>query len=572
MATRGTTSSFMTFSLLAFLLLHGCVAQLELPQSGWWHNLREQQQHRLRAKTDCRVQRIDAREPEQRYEFEGGYVEYWDGNNEESECAGIRFVRHVIQPGGLLLPHYANAPQLVYVVQGNGVQGVVIPGCAETFESGESSEGRREGGPRWESERGRGEGGRRWESERGQSEGGRRWEGGEGGSQRDRHQKLRRIRQGDVLALPQGVTRWTYNDGDSELVTVSILDVANDNNQLDLNFRKFFLAGNPSSSGRQEGRREGRQEGRHEGRRFGGREERSDEWRNIFSGFDEELLADAFNVDNQLIRRLQSQDDNRGFIVKAERLNLVLPEYSREEREEEFRHGGGRREQEWRHGGTRREQERRHGGTRREQEWRHGGGRDSSNGLEETFCTLKLHQSIDNPERADIFNPRAGRISTVNSQTLPVLSYLRLNAERGILYRNALTAPKYSANAHSALYVTRGNARIQVVGNEGNAVFDGEVREGQLLIIPQNFAVVKRASEEGFEWINFQTNDNAFNTKLAGRLSAIRSIPADVLANAYDISREEALKLKYNRRESTLFSSESSEEGRYRPRDAEAKA
>lgn len=84
---------------------------------------------------------------------------------------------------------------------GSGIQGTVIPGCAETYES--------EAG--LESEEGR--------------------------QRSDRHQKLRRFRQGDILALPQGLTHWAYNDGDTPMISVALIDVANEVNQLDLKYR-----------------------------------------------------------------------------------------------------------------------------------------------------------------------------------------------------------------------------------------------------------------------------------------------------------------------------------------------
>lgn len=90
---------------------------------------------------------------------------------------------------------------------GNGVLGTVIPGCAETYES-ESGSG--SGSSYYKGE----------ESRRG-----------------DRHQKLRRFRRGDALALPEGITTFIYNDGETPLTYVSILDVGNDNNQLDFKFR-----------------------------------------------------------------------------------------------------------------------------------------------------------------------------------------------------------------------------------------------------------------------------------------------------------------------------------------------
>ncbi|XP_051129460.1 11S globulin subunit beta-like [Andrographis paniculata] len=435
-----------------------------------------QQQHRLRSQTSCRIEQLRARRPTFSFQSEAGLTEYWDANAAEFQCAGAEFARHLIHPKALLLPYYTNAPHLLYVVKGSsGILGTAFPGCAETYE---------------------------FEPDQDQQ---RSKEGSK--SFHDRHQKLRRFRRGDVLALQQGIAHWIYNDGDTPLVIVSLLDVANENNQLDFKFRKFFLAGNPQAVQTQGLRRREARESRK-----GGEEE--EEKRNIFTGFDEELLAEIFNLEPEVIRKLQGNDDNRGTIVKAENLRLVFPEWGEEEQER----------------------------------------RRDTNGLEETFCAAKLRQNIDHPSVADVYNPRGGRIRSLNSHDLPILSSLRLSAERGILYKNALVSPHYTTNAHSVIYATRGGARIQVVGNEGNPVFDGEVSEGELLIVPQNFVVIKKAGEEGFEYIAFKTNDNAMKSHLAGRLSAIRAMPEDVLVNSYGISKEQAKELKYNREEAAVFS------------------
>ncbi|KAL2506586.1 12S seed storage protein CRB [Abeliophyllum distichum] len=480
--------SFLSLSFSLVFLFVGCLAQLGSQQQYLWQNLQQQQQHRLRAKTDCRIQRLTAQEPSRTYRSEAGFSEFWDRNNEQFECAGVAAVRNVIQTRGLFLPHYNSAPQLLYVVQGRGLLGIVIPGCAETFES-ETQQG---------------------------SESQRRF--------LDRHQKVRQFRQGDVLALPAGVTLWFYNNGDEQIVTVSLLDTANEMNQLDLKFRNFFLAGNQQSGRQSQGQQEGESQGK-------GESENS----NIFNGFEDEVLADAFKVETETIRKLKGQGDRRGRIVKAEKFNVVFP---REEEEEQQRQQGQQ-------------------------------GRGGPNGLEETLCTMRLRENLAHPTRADIYNPRAGRLATLNGQTLPILNLLQLSAVRGVLYKNAIMAPHWNVNAHSAIYITRGSGRFQVVGESGKLVFDDEVREGQLIIIPQNFVVVKKAGEQGCEWIAFKTNDNAMISPLAGRLSVFRSMPIEVLMNAYQISRKEAEKLKYSREESTVFSSSSSSSRSAKPKSLE---
>lgn len=114
--------------------------------------------------------------------------------------------------------------------------------------------------------------------------------------------------------------------------------------------------------------------------------------------------------------------------------------------------------------------------------------------------------------------------------------------------------PYWTMNAHNIIYVTKGNMRMQIVNDEGQAVFDDQIQERQLVVVPQNFAVVKQAGEQGCRWISFRTNDNAMINTLAGQTSAIRALPVDVLTNAYQIPREEAQKLKYSREETVMFS------------------
>lgn len=139
---------------------------------------------------------------------------------------------------------------VIYV--GKGIQGTLIPGCPETYQSGqsefegfESSRGRQErederfqpGGRRGSHEREDERfqpGGRRSEEQGGRS---RHEEGQSQGSRRfqDRHQKIRHFRAGDILAIPAGVSSWAYNDGNEPLIAVVLLDTTNFANQLDIN-------------------------------------------------------------------------------------------------------------------------------------------------------------------------------------------------------------------------------------------------------------------------------------------------------------------------------------------------
>ncbi|XP_077252875.1 cocosin 1-like [Tasmannia lanceolata] len=455
------TSFLSLLAICLLLLFQGSLGKIE--RRAWhWQGRKER---KFREQRECSVERLSALEPTRRVESEAGVIEYWDEKNAQLKCVGVAATRQIIQPRGLHLPSFTNAPSLIYIVQGRGVISAVFPGCPETFQySPHSQQCEREQRQRY----------------------------------RDQHQKILYFRRGDIITLPAGVAYWTYNDGEDPVVGVSVLDTSSNANHLDQNLRKFNLAGRLQ--------RQFRWSYEHEPRL------QVTSKNNIFNGFDVQSLAKAFGVSMETARKLQNPEDKRGEIVSVkDGLEIGRPP-RREEEEEEGR-------------------------------W---------NGLEETLCNRRLKQNIVDPTHADVYSPQGGLISSLNSQKLPILKYLQMSAERGVLYRNALLAPHWNMNAHSVVYVTRGNARIQIVNNKGKSVFDGEVHQGQLVIVPQMFAVLKEAGNEGFEWVSFKTNDNTMISPLAGKASVFGGMPENVLINSYKISRAEARRLKYNRGEEMM--------------------
>nr|O23878.1 RecName: Full=13S globulin seed storage protein 1; AltName: Full=Legumin-like protein 1; Contains: RecName: Full=13S globulin seed storage protein 1 acidic chain; Contains: RecName: Full=13S globulin seed storage protein 1 basic chain; Flags: Precursor [Fagopyrum esculentum]BAA21758.1 legumin-like protein [Fagopyrum esculentum] len=550
-----STKLILSFSLCLMVL--SCSAQL-LP----WRKGQRSRPHRGHQQFhhQCDVQRLTASEPSRRVRSEAGVTEIWDNDTPEFRCAGFVAVRVVIQPGGLLLPSYSNAPYITFVEQGRGVQGVVVPGCPETFqsesefeypqsqrdqrsrqsESEESSRGDQRTRQSESEEFSRGDQRTRQSESEEFSRGDQRTRQSESeefsrGDQRtrqseseefsrgDQHQKIFRIRDGDVIPSPAGVVQWTHNDGDNDLISITLYDANSFQNQLDGNVRNFFLAGQSKQS--REDRRSQRQT-REEGSDRQSRESDDDEAlleANILTGFQDEILQEIFrNVDQETISKLRGDNDQRGFIVQARDLKLRVPE----EYEEELQRERGDRKR---------------------------GGSGRSNGLEQAFCNLKFKQNVNRPSRADVFNPRAGRINTVNSNNLPILEFIQLSAQHVVLYKNAILGPRWNLNAHSALYVTRGEGRVQVVGDEGRSVFDDNVQRGQILVVPQGFAVVLKAGREGLEWVELKNDDNAITSPIAGKTSVLRAIPVEVLANSYDISTKEAFRLKNGRQEVEVF-------------------
>lgn len=112
--------------------------------------------------------------------------------------------------------------------------------------------------------------------------------------------------------------------------------------------------------------------------------------------------------------------------------------------------------------------------------------------------------------------------------------------------------PQWTATAHTLLYSTGGQARIQVVGDNGKSVFNDQVGQGQLLLVPQGFAVVKIAGETGFEWISFKTNDNSYINTISGETSFLRAVPLDVIKASYGATEEEAKRIKFSQQETML--------------------
>ncbi|XP_042518522.1 11S globulin seed storage protein 2-like [Macadamia integrifolia] len=331
----------------------------------------------------------------------------------------------------------------------------------------------------------------------------------------DQHQKIHRVRGGDLVVLPAGVAHWCLNDGKEDLVAVSVNDLNTQANQLDQKLRSYYLAGSQNQES-QRGQSYESQRGSQKGPQQGSGE--SDTYQNILSPFDENLMADALNVDVETVRNMR-KEDGRGYIVKVrEDMSVIRPDEDYEEADE-------------------RERERERG----------------TNGLEETICTARIHHYLDNPREADVYSRDAGRLNIVNMLKLPILSYLDLSAEKGDLLPNAIHAPHWLMNAHSIFYITRGEAQVQVVGNNGQRLLDDRVNEGDIFTVPQYFAATFRAGSEGVEWVAFRTSALPISNPVAGSTSVFRGMPAQVIAESYGIGLQEAQNIKYGRQQHTLL-------------------
>ncbi|PWA81451.1 legumin A [Artemisia annua] len=120
-------------------------------------------------------------------------------------------------------------------------------------------------------------------------------------------------------------------------------------------------------------------------------------------------------------------------------------------------------------------------------------------------CSMKLCENIDDISKADFYNLQAGHCTHLNSFKFPILQLLQLGGE--------------------CTWCS------QEFNEQGQPFFNDQVHEQHLVVVQQNFAVVKQAGEQGCIWISFRTNDNAMINTLAGRKSAMRA----VLTNGYQM-------------------------------------
>eukprot|EP00253_Pinus_taeda_P008818 PITA_08818 len=448
-----------------------------------------------------RLRRLSTHEPSESESLrsEGGTLELsTPEDNEELECTGLSFFRKTIESNSISMPQYPNSPLLLYVNRGEGRLGIVFPGCPETFR--EQSEGQSR--PRSE-----------------------RLREGEGEEEEDSSQKVRRIRRGDVIAIFAGSAYWCYNDGNEPLQIVAIAHTSSPLNQGQRSYRPHHLAGQGQSSRGTYGEGEGQGEERGSGG-------------NIFAGFSTRALAETLDVEFETARKLQQNQRSRHFARVQRRRPLTLPGPRSRSRSPYVR-----------------ERDDVAGGLHQYNS------SVKENGMEELVCALRVRHNADNPEDADVYVRDGGRMNIVNRFKLPVLKYLGLGAERVILRPRAMCTPWWRMNAHGIMYVTRGEGRVEVVGDEGRNVFDGRVREGQFLVIPQFYAVIEQAGDEGLEWITFTTSDLSFRSSLAGRQSVLKAMPEEVVRAAYRIDQNEVEQVMRNRERDTFILPPSSTRG-----------
>lgn len=155
---------------------------------------------------------------------------------------------------------------------------------------------------------------------------------------------------------------------------------------------------------------------------------------NIFRGFNFQLLGEALGISEHTSQRISNQNDQRGEIIRVNRaLQFLQPIVAQQQEQESY--------QRIQYQGEQPEAVQSQVGQSQigqPQTWQTQLGQSASgrwNGLEENFCDTKPTQNIENPSRADTYNPRAGRITRLNSQKFPILNAVQMSATRVNLYQ-----------------------------------------------------------------------------------------------------------------------------------------
>ncbi|KAJ7550093.1 hypothetical protein O6H91_07G093000 [Diphasiastrum complanatum] len=276
-----------------------------------------------------------------------------------------------------------------------------------------------------------------------------------------------RVQKGDVIAVPRGVPTWWYNDGKERTEIVGIADTTS-GEQPGL-VKPFFLVGG--------------QEG---------------QYGSILRGFDREILARAWDVDEQTVTRLL--EDQKGAAIVQVREGIELPEVTEGEN---------------------------------------------------TYFANFVYRA--KRSEADVRVERGGKLQVVNRYKLPVLRHLDLGMTCVKLEPNAMKAPGWSLNAHNVIYIVRGSGRIQIVRHNGEQALDTEVREGSLVVVPRSFPCAEIAGSDGLDYVSVSTADTPLGEFLAGRNSVYKGIPLEVVARSFNIDDDLERKIRERRTEEAII-------------------
>ncbi|WCJ38255.1 11S globulin seed storage protein 1 [Euphorbia peplus] len=241
---------------------------------------------------------------------------------------------------------------------------------------------------------------------------------------------------------------------------------------------------------------------------------------NMLGGFDLKYITEAFNINSELALKLQRKDI-RGNFINATSCGIdfsnvpIIQSCPRKDQQAKV------------------------------------GVSNVGDELREYVCNDNNSriETLSDPSVADVFIPEVGYFTTIDAHKFPQSN--QFSVSYNLLLEDVIRLPHWE-NTYRIILVVKGEGCIQVVDGNGKNVFDGVVKEGQVLIVPKYLVMAEKSNSKIFVYVTFMPNANPISYDISGRNSIVYGLPFEVLTNAFNITEEEAEKVKFGRNETTL--------------------
>ncbi|CAI5482767.1 unnamed protein product [Closterium sp. Yama58-4] len=335
---------------------------------------------------------------------------------------------------------------------------------------------------------------------------------------------VRRLREGDAFVIPRGWARWVWNNGQQPLRIVSLADTSK--GPCPCRYTPFHLMG--------------AQKERFGGVLHGFRRSESEAFcmasvnfpaRHVLvyqfsprtpfrAPFSRDLLAQAWDVEEKDVQQLLEAQKETSFVKVTPRLRAELEQLVNRLEQAEVLDEEEIEENDQPHFGK--------------------GAKRSVSIFADFTYNLKARQP-------DIYMKRGGTVTSASGYKLPAFRKVGFAVARFSLEGNAMTAPKWLANAAAMLYVTKGKGRVEIAYPDGKQALRHDVKEGDFVVVPASFPHAALAYGEGLEAIAMIPKSRPQPGFLAGANSVFRMLPPAVQRAAFNADEKLLEKLRATR-------------------------
>eukprot|EP00850_Spirogloea_muscicola_P005145 SM000023S07601 [mRNA] locus=s23:333731:336421:- [translate_table: standard] len=276
---------------------------------------------------------------------------------------------------------------------------------------------------------------------------------------------VRYLTKGDVLVTPAGWAFWAYNCGEKPFRIFGVADTSN--GPRTGKYTAFHLVGGKANY-------------------TGG----------ILHGFSADVLAAAWDVDEEVVEKLLSAQEKTAIIKVEKKVSLPV---------------------------------------------------ESDNSV---FGDLVYNLLESRPE---FVVEDGGRLSVVTSFKLPILKAVGLSVTHLKLEADAIIAPGWTLNAANIVYVIKGTGRVEIAYPDGHKGLDTKVECGDVVIVPKLFPFTMVAGDEGLEVVAVTTSSTPFASYLAGANAVYKAIPPELALEAFNIDEDLAKEFAKSRQHDVII-------------------